>query len=60
MPSGKWLNVLDYNEARCTYLCAIDVDDIDGYATMSAAELAESRYIEFTQEFLLKHCKEKR
>ena len=60
MPSGRWVNVVDYNSARNTYLCLFDVQDVEIHPHMDKLAIWEARSVEFTPEFLLKHCKEKK
>lgn len=58
MPSGRKVAVVDYNEIRQTYVCMLNTHDIDDHQHMTKRQLMEARLVEFTPEFLLKHCKE--
>lgn len=58
MPSGRRVAVVDFNDARQTYVCLLNTHDIVDHQHMTERQLLEARLVEFTPEFLLKHCKE--
>jgi hypothetical protein len=50
--------VIEYHQARQTYVCMLDALDVEGHMQMNKRELMDARLVEFTPDFLLKHCKE--
>lgn len=58
LPSGRMMTVIDYNAPRDTYVCLLDIHDVD-YVGMSKRELLAARLVEFKPSFILKHCKER-